>query len=1229
VHIIFAILLIGTPNLNYSGNIELLVVGKEEARQVASVFIDYKYKLGTPTAFVSVEEIEQRFPGLDLPEKIRNGVRYYKENYGVRYLLLLGDYYKVPARIAYVRIGTSEISNNVPTDFYYAELYSDWDKNRNGLFGEQGDSINLVPNVMVGRIPYHNLYELRDYFSKLMNYKTLTGDATKFLLHSSDILGNGNSYKLTDSLSRIVPSVFNLSKLYEIGSNIDVNKNQFIDSVSAGVGYIFSCAHGDFGNLYINQSPTISFGITDISLVRSSVPSFWGILSCDIGGFDKDALGEHLIFAPSCIGILSQTRDGISNTISFYGKFYEKLFSDASVSIGEADSTMRQAFSSEARTSLITYYSVLTYNLLGDPTLIPIKGKYIDYRISKVTISEDTAIVVRVAPLEPLSRVVNKKFVIYKENEIFETRETTEDSAYFRINPRTPGFLYVSVTAPEIKDVFDSVYVAPYTLPIQLAVKSVRNEYGDTILLSNANFDMIIRVKNASSKYFDSLQVVLKGNFPISLRDSLFTITLKPFEEKRIIVSGMVAKVGKEGAAKIKIRTSFGLFESEGLILIDYYVPEIRIMDLRVLRRVEDYYLLLKIFNQNFYTIRDLKLATQKSNSDLLAWIDSLGPYDDTLVSVSVPLEDAPEGLFLYYMKDSLPISIPGGVTLLPPPTNLTGAPGIGSVGLKWKSPGNGLLFNVYKSVDGNTYRRINQTLINGANFVDYEAEGLAYYYVTSVDTVVKAESSPSTVISASPNPPYLDGWPQPVLGTGYSTPVICELNRDVPGLEIVIATFFDSLVYAFDCMGHLLPGWPVNVHGTVLAAIAAGDIDGDGEEEAIVVTRDGTRSLHVLNKYGLEKPGFPVSTPGAGSSTPCVCDVDGDGLSEVIIKDGNNIKIFKNGGMVCDSLYLGGSGTSPACGDIDNDGALEVIVSYSTGSSGYIGVLDPALRMKPGFPVSINKDNISSPSIGDILPDVPGLEIVVYAKDSLYIISSTGVTLAKGYVGSTNYWPYAISPALGDVDGDGIKDIAIPSSGGFKVFKVNGNSLSLIYGAYCGSGFSSCTIYDVDNDGCGEVFKGSVDGYLYVYNRTGQVIQGFPVDLFSYAYITPQIWDINGDGAKELVTSSWGNNLFVFSTSWISNNLYWPMYKHDRYRTGNADFFNPSVIESNLEEDQKVGFESERGNYWVYDVAGRLIFKGSKADFEQRMKSGQLRMGVYFVKIENSKHLIKRVVVR
>ncbi|MDI6851859.1 MAG: C25 family cysteine peptidase [bacterium] len=1208
--------------------IELLVIGREESRELATSFVDFKCKSGISAAFVSVEEIERRFTGFDLADKIRNGVRYYRENNGIRYLLLLGDFYRVPARIAYVRIGTNELSNNVPTDFYYAELYSDWDRNRNGLFGEQVDSINLIPNVMVGRIPYHNLAELEGYFTKVFNYKVLANDNLKFLLHSSDILGNGNSYKLTDSLSSVVPSHFALSKLYEISTSVNVTKNQYVDSVNSGPGYLFSCIHGDFGNLYINQTPSVSFGIADIHLLQSSVPSFWGILSCDIGGFDKDALGEYLLFSPSCIGILSQTRDGISNTISFYKRFFEYLFSDFRVSIGEADSAMRQAFSSEARNSLISYYSILTYNLLGDPTLIPIKRSYIDYKIKNITIFEDTGLVVRLRPLGPVSAKVNKKFVVYKRNEIIQVVETIEDSAYFRINPVTPGYLYIAITGPEISDIIDSVYVTPITLPIQFTLEAVSNEYGDTVLLSNAGFNVTIRAKNASPKYFENLKVVLKGYHPLILNDTLFTISLKPFEERSITARGVVVRVDQRGLAELEINTFLDSFENRTSMLFDYYVPVIQMTDLKVARRTEDLLVKVKIFNQNFYPVRDIKLVVSKKGKVVLARVENLPPFSDTTLYASLTLEDALGNLIIYYMRDSISFSIPGGSALLPPPTHLSGSSGIGSVILKWNSPGNGLLFNVYKSVDGINYRRANSTLINVCSFVDYEVNGPTYYYVTSVDTLLAVESGPSMSITLIPNPPFLDGWPRPVLGTGYSSPVVCELDRNLPGLEVVIATSFDSLVYAFDCAGRLLTGWPVNVHGTSLTAPAAGDLDGDGEEEVILITRDGTRSLHVLDKYGNEKPGFPIPVPGAIYSTPCLCDLDNDGLPEIVVKDGSFVKAFKNDGTFHVSPGLGGVGSSPACGDIDNDGVMEVVVSYSTDTSGYIGVLDAALNLKQGFPVPINKSQITSPSVGDILPDSSGLEIVVYAGDSLYLIDSNGDIVAKILVGGTTSWPYAISPAIGDVDGDGLKDIAIPTNYGFKVYEITGNFFSLIYGAYCGSGFSSCVIYDTDNDGRGEVFKGSVDGYLYAYGSTGQILPGFPVDLLSYAYITPQIWDINGDGIKELVVSSWGNHLFIFSTGWVSENLSWPMYKHDRYRSGNAEFGRYPVTAS-YPERKGIVKESKDQIYLIYDAMGRLIYRGDKNGFEQKVRSGSVRMGVYFIKSENQKFINKRVVIR
>jgi len=135
-------------------------------------------------------------------------------------------------------------------------------------------------------------------------------------------------------------------------------------------------------------------------------------------------------------------------------------------------------------------------------------------------------------------------------------------------------------------------------------------------------------------------------------------------------------------------------------------------------------------------------------------------------------------------------------------------------------------------------------------------------------------------------------------------------------------------------------------------------------------------------------------------------------------------------------------------------------------------------------------------------------------------------------------------------------------------------------------------------------------------------------VDLLSYAYITPQIWDINNDGTKELIVSSWGNHLFVFTTGWISENLFWPMYKHDSHRSGNAEFGRYQVTAS-YPEGKEVAKESKDRIYLVYDAMGRLIYKGDKSEFERKMRNGSVRMGVYFIKSENQKFLTKKVVIR
>ncbi len=312
---------------------------------------------------------------------------------------------------------------------------------------------------------------------------------------------------------------------------------------------------------------------------------------------------------------------------------------------------------------------------------------------------------------------------------------------------------------------------------------------------------------------------------------------------------------------------------------------------------------------------------------------------------------------------------------------------------------------------------------------------------------------------------------------------------------------------------------------------------------------------------------------------------------------------------------------------DLDGDGLFEIVVTYSTSTSGYVTVLDTSLNVKSGFPVMVNKNNITSPSVGDVVPIREGPEIVTCAGDSLYIFSRNGSLLGRYYVGALTSWPFAISPAIGDVDGDCVKDIAIPYADGIKVFKSDG---MLIEGfpVNCGGGFSSCVLADVDGDGKCEIFKGSVAGTLEGYDYAGNSLMGFPIDLYSYAYPTPQIVDLDGDRSFELLASSFANSVFVYDTRWPMGTNSWPEYKHDRFRTGWAEY----ITAQGLAEVKDEKFATEKGKnaeeILIIDIMGRVIFQGHILN-KGGILTRNLKPGVYFIKSKNSNKIEKRVVIR
>ncbi|MEO0107822.1 MAG: C25 family cysteine peptidase, partial [candidate division WOR-3 bacterium] len=135
--------------------VDYLVITGEQFVANLQPLADWKTSKGYRTEIKTVTSIVNRYPGRDVPEQIRNCVKDYYANRGLRYLLLAGDVSVVPCRRARAIVG-GEVGN-IPCDLYFADLQGSWDGNRNNIFGEaQVDSVDMYADIFVGRLPAEN-----------------------------------------------------------------------------------------------------------------------------------------------------------------------------------------------------------------------------------------------------------------------------------------------------------------------------------------------------------------------------------------------------------------------------------------------------------------------------------------------------------------------------------------------------------------------------------------------------------------------------------------------------------------------------------------------------------------------------------------------------------------------------------------------------------------------------------------------------------------------------------------------------------------------------------------------------------------------------------------------------------------------------------------------------------------------------------------------------------------
>jgi hypothetical protein len=154
----------------------------------------HKNRNGIRTKIKTVESIKLEYlsKGRDDPERIKLFIKDAEQNWGIKYVLLVGGlknhiyandrenqnygsrWWYLPVRFANIALFGS---NGYISDLYYADLYKgegefeDWDSNGNDIFAEENEEIDLWPDVYYGRLPCRNTFEVRNIVNKIIKYE--------------------------------------------------------------------------------------------------------------------------------------------------------------------------------------------------------------------------------------------------------------------------------------------------------------------------------------------------------------------------------------------------------------------------------------------------------------------------------------------------------------------------------------------------------------------------------------------------------------------------------------------------------------------------------------------------------------------------------------------------------------------------------------------------------------------------------------------------------------------------------------------------------------------------------------------------------------------------------------------------------------------------------------------------------------------------------------------------